>query len=257
VLHTDGTSTPRIIGPPLDGKHADFIPAPGNGMELDGDAVYAHALGPMQFIPSTWAGYGADANGDGQADIFNINDAALGAARYLCAAGGNLRTQDGKVRAVLAYNHNDQYLAQVLALANAYHLGVPVTGIPVGILTGPLPKITDTGYIPPVNPGAPTAVSKHHKHHHHKHRTTGGHHSDGHHPVTHTSSGSHTQPGTTSAAPTKSASTSKPAPASSLTKSPILTLPTRTHSGSSSSSPAPSPSPTKSCTKLQHLLHLC
>ena len=123
VLNADGTSTPRIIGPALDGTHSDYIAAPANGYALDGDAKYTHALGPMQFIPQTWASYGVDANGDGKADIFNINDAALGAARYLCAAGGDLRTQSGRVRAVLAYNHNDQYLAQVLALAQAYRSG--------------------------------------------------------------------------------------------------------------------------------------
>jgi hypothetical protein len=160
VLHADGVSTPEIIGPALDGVHWDYIPAPGNGIVLDGDAKFAHALGPMQFIPSTWAIYGTDANGDGKADIFNINDAALGAARYLCAAGGDLRTPAGQDRAVLAYNHSDQYLAQVLALADAYHRGVPVTGIPVGITKGPLPTVTDTGYIPPANPGAPTAVDR-------------------------------------------------------------------------------------------------
>jgi hypothetical protein len=158
VLHADGVSTPAIIGPALDGIHWDYIPAPGNGLALAGDAKYAHALGPMQFIPSTWSIYGTDANGDGKADIFNINDAALGAARYLCAAGGNLRSHAGQVRGVLAYNHSDQYLAQVLALADAYRRGVPISGIPLGITTGALPKVTNTGYIPPANPGAPTAV---------------------------------------------------------------------------------------------------
>jgi membrane-bound lytic murein transglycosylase B len=160
ALHADGVSTPKIIGPALDGVHWDYIPAPANGDQLDGDATYAHALGPMQFIPSTWALYGADATGDGRADIFNINDAALGAARYLCAAGGDLRQRAGQMRAVLAYNHNDQYLAQVLALADAYRRGVPITGQPVGITTGALPKVTDTGYLPPANPAAPTAVDK-------------------------------------------------------------------------------------------------
>lgn len=159
VLHSDGVSTPAIIGPALDGKHYDFIPAPANGLALDGDAKYAHALGPMQFIPSTWAGYGTDANGDGKADIFNINDAALGAGRYLCAAGGNLRDRAGQTRAVLAYNHSAQYVAQVLALADAYHRGVPISGIPTGITKGKLPKVAHTGYIPPANPGAPTAVA--------------------------------------------------------------------------------------------------
>lgn len=160
TLHADGVSTPRIIGPALDGVKWDYIPAPGNGAELAGDTKFAHALGPMQFIPSTWGAYGADATGDGKADIFNINDAALGAARYLCAAGGNLRTQAGQVRAVLTYNHNDQYVAQVLALADAYRRGVPITGIPKGITTGKLPKVTDTGYIPPANPAAPTAADR-------------------------------------------------------------------------------------------------
>ncbi len=159
VLNADGTSTPRIIGPALDGVRWDYIPAPPDGLQLDGDAVYAHALGPMQFIPSTWAGYGADANGDGVADVFNINDAALGAARYLCAAGGNLRTLAGQSAAVLAYNHSDQYLAQVLALANAYRTGIAVTGIPIGDVTGPLPPVNGSGYLPPVNPGGPTAAT--------------------------------------------------------------------------------------------------
>jgi membrane-bound lytic murein transglycosylase B len=158
VLHSDGVSTPAIMGPALDGVRWDYIPAPANGQALYGDGKYAHALGPMQFIPSTWAVYGTDATGDGKADVFNINDAALGAARYLCAAGGDLRNHAGQVRAVLAYNHSDEYLAQVLALADAYRRGVPITGLPVGITTGSLPKVTDTGYIPPANPGAPTAV---------------------------------------------------------------------------------------------------
>jgi membrane-bound lytic murein transglycosylase B len=157
VLNADGTSTPRIIGPALDGTHSDYIAAPANGYALDGDAKYTHALGPMQFIPQTWSSYGVDANGDGRADIFNINDAALGAARYLCAAGGDLRIQTGRVRAVLAYNHNDQYLAQVLALAAAYRSGLTVTGIPVGNLTGALPPIK-VGSVLAVNPGIPTAV---------------------------------------------------------------------------------------------------
>ena len=156
VLHADGVSTPRIIGIPLDGHGTALIPDTDHG-RLDGDTVYDHAVGPMQFIPSTWAIYGVDANGDGVADVFNINDAALAAARYLCDAGGNLRTHDGQVRAILAYNESDQYLAQVLALADAYRRGIPVTGIPVGNTTGALPPVSSHGTPPPVNPGAPTA----------------------------------------------------------------------------------------------------
>ncbi|MGH8959877.1 MAG: lytic murein transglycosylase [Jatrophihabitantaceae bacterium] len=158
-LLANGTSVPRIIGPALDGTRWDYIPAPADGLRLDGDASYAHALGPMQFIPQTWAAYGADANGDGVADVFNINDAALGAARYLCAAGGDLRTQAGQIAAVLAYNQSDQYLAQVLALAHAYHRGIAVTGVPNGNTTGRVDPGADTN-VPPVNPAVPTAVDR-------------------------------------------------------------------------------------------------
>jgi membrane-bound lytic murein transglycosylase B len=245
VLHADGVSTPKIIGPALDGVHWDYIPAPANGMALDGDAVYAHALGPMQFIPSTWAIYGTDATGDGTADVFNINDAALGAARYLCAAGGDLRSRDGQVRAVLAYNHSDQYLAQVLALADAYRRGIPVSGIPVGITTGPLPRITDTGYIPPANPGAPEAGRP-------GSSTTGG-------KTRSTPAGGgkpqhSTAPQRTSSAPKpKPGSSSAPKPSPSPTKSRTSTAP----APGPTSSPTPAPSPTSTCNPLKHLLHLC
>jgi len=159
TLNADGTSTPRIIGIPLNGNGTERI-GDSDGGAIDGDPIFDRAAGPMQFIPSTWAAYGTDANGDGKADIFNVNDAALSAARYLCAAGGNLRTHAGQVAAVLAYNHSDEYLAQVLALADAYRRGVPVYGVPVGNVSGGLPPVNSYGYLPPVNPGPPTAVGK-------------------------------------------------------------------------------------------------
>ncbi|MBE7189053.1 lytic transglycosylase domain-containing protein, partial [Jatrophihabitans endophyticus] len=156
VLHADGLSTPEIIGPALDGKnHNQYIPAPANGVALDGDAEYAHALGPMQFIPTTWAVYGTDADGDGQANIFDINDAALATARYLCTAGGDLTTRAGRVRAVFAYNHTDVYVAQVLALAHAYKTGTTVTGLPQGNTTGKLPGLGRAG-TPPAGRRHPT-----------------------------------------------------------------------------------------------------
>ncbi|WP_375484034.1 lytic transglycosylase domain-containing protein [uncultured Jatrophihabitans sp.] len=160
VLHADGRSTPAVVGPALDGVHWDYFKADAEYVRVTGDATFAHALGPMQFIPSTWATWGADADGDHRADVFDINDAALGAARYLCAAGGNLRTHAGQVAAVLAYNHSDTYLAQVLALADAYRHGVPVTGIPSGNTTGPLSTPRHRGKLPPVNPAPPTAAQK-------------------------------------------------------------------------------------------------
>ncbi|WP_258222892.1 lytic murein transglycosylase, partial [Microbacterium sp. HMWF026] len=85
-LGADGYPDPPIRGIALDGSASAAI-ADTDGGVLDGDAVWDRAVGPLQFIPATWQRWGADANGDGAADPNQIDDAALGAARYLCAAG--------------------------------------------------------------------------------------------------------------------------------------------------------------------------
>ena len=146
-LQPDGTSTPPIIGPALNGAGFAYIHDTDHGV-LDGDPVTDRAVGPMQFIPSTWAGYALDGNADGTASVFDINDAALAAAHYLCVAGGDLRTAAGQRRAVLAYNHSDAYLAEVLALAHSYATGVPVTGPLTGSTTDPVPPPSGDPYAP-------------------------------------------------------------------------------------------------------------
>jgi membrane-bound lytic murein transglycosylase B len=139
VLHPDGSATPRILGPALNGGKFAYIGDSDNGT-YDGDTSYDRAMGPMQFIPGTWRSYAVDADGNGVTDPFNINDAALASANYLCVAGGSLRTDAGQRKAVLAYNHSDEYVAQVLALARAYAAGIPVADLPLyGDTSGPVP----------------------------------------------------------------------------------------------------------------------
>ena len=79
----------------------------------------AGALGPMQFMPATWAEWGIDGFGPpGPPDIMNPLDAIPSAARMLCAAGaGNPATLS---QAIFAYNHANWYVAEVLALASEY-----------------------------------------------------------------------------------------------------------------------------------------
>lgn len=81
-------------------------------------------MGPFQFIPTTWERFGVDANGDGRADMDNIDDAALSAARYLCVSGGDMTTPEGWERAVKVYNNSMQYVLDVRDHANAYSVNV-------------------------------------------------------------------------------------------------------------------------------------
>jgi hypothetical protein len=73
----------------------------------------AGAEGWMQFLPSSWAQYGVDANGAGYEDPYNPADAIFAAARYLQAAGGaqNIRA------AVYSYNHSEAYVESVMLRA--------------------------------------------------------------------------------------------------------------------------------------------
>ena len=150
LLLANGLSTPRIIGIALNGVGTGLVLDSDHGL-LDGDAVYDHAVGPMQFIPSTWAQYATDGNGDGVADPFNIYDAAAAAGKYLCNAGTDLRTRAGKIRAVLAYNHSDSYVASVLDLEATY------AGTPIIVEPAPATPILSAS-LPPVNPGVPPAI---------------------------------------------------------------------------------------------------
>ena len=79
----------------------------------------AGALGPMQFLPSTWQEWGITAFGEtGSPDIMDPFDAVPAAARLLCAAGaGSARGLRG---AIFAYNHATWYVNEVLALAQEY-----------------------------------------------------------------------------------------------------------------------------------------
>jgi Transglycosylase SLT domain len=89
----------------------------------------AGAVGWMQFMPSTWAAYGTDANEDGRKDPYNPVDAIFAAARYLAAANYH-----NDVRAAIwAYNHADWYVDSVLLRARL------IAGVPadlIGSLTG-------------------------------------------------------------------------------------------------------------------------
>jgi murein DD-endopeptidase MepM/ murein hydrolase activator NlpD len=79
----------------------------------------AGAVGWMQFMPSTWARWGTDGDGDGVANPWDPEDAVHAAARYLAAAGAH----DDIARAIFAYNHAQWYVDEVLSLASQLDSG--------------------------------------------------------------------------------------------------------------------------------------
>ncbi|MFD0317854.1 lytic transglycosylase domain-containing protein [Streptomyces flavalbus] len=118
-----GTTLGRITGPALNGDGFALILDTDGGVH-DGDTVYDRAVGPMQFLPSTWAHWGTDGNGDGRADPNNVFDAALAAGHYLCAGDRNLGRAADLDRAILSYNYSESYLRLVRYWLEFYRGGV-------------------------------------------------------------------------------------------------------------------------------------
>jgi membrane-bound lytic murein transglycosylase B len=151
-----GTAVHPIYGPALDGT------LPGNEVIVQSSAggrvSYARAMGPMQFLPGTWARYASDGDGDGIADPQNLYDSTLSAARYLCSGGLNLRDQSQVMTATLRYNNSIPYARNVLGWAAAYATGVVPVDLPP--VTGPAPPLADLHLENPegLGPGLPLNV---------------------------------------------------------------------------------------------------
>jgi len=115
-----GVPNKPIIGPPLNGENGTrAIKATPESTRFHGDETWDHAVGPFQFLTSSWERYGEDADDDGEADPFDIDDAARAAANHLCDAKRDL-AGDGWVPAVHAYNNSMAYVNKVRSIANSY-----------------------------------------------------------------------------------------------------------------------------------------
>ncbi|KDN80324.1 lytic transglycosylase [Streptomyces olindensis] len=154
-VDAEGTTIGKILGPQLDGNGFALIRDTDNGA-YDGNSTYDQAVGPMQFIPSTWAWAGRDGNTDGKKDPNNIYDAALAAGHYLCRNNWDLSDQDDLDRAILSYNNSREYLNLVMRWLEYYRKGTHE--VPDG--TGTLPdNRSDDGAGARPSPSAPGTPS--------------------------------------------------------------------------------------------------
>ena len=135
-----GTVHPSIFGPPT---------------------AYGRAMGPMQFIPPTWASYATDGNNDDVTNPQNIFDATKAAAHYLCNAGGpDLSGLAAQRRAVFAYNHLDSYVADVLAFAAAYQHSQPERVVHLVPIVYPKPAVKVVPTTSPSRGPVPVSASR-------------------------------------------------------------------------------------------------
>ena len=132
LMTADGVVHPAIYGPRLSGKHSTSRIDDTDAGLLDGDTRFDRAVGPMQFIPSTWTVVGVDADGDGRRDPQDIDDASLATAVYLCSGDADLATRAGQRSAVHRYNHSKAYVDLVIGLMVGYQHADPALFSVVG-----------------------------------------------------------------------------------------------------------------------------
>lgn len=125
-LGPNGDVSRPIIGIQLDGSRSTAVITDSDNGDFDGDPIFDRAVGPMQFIPSTWRAYQSDGNRDGVMSPFNMYDATLAAARYLCTGQRDLTADAGLRQAYFSYNHSQPYVERVLGYARGYEQQIDV-----------------------------------------------------------------------------------------------------------------------------------
>jgi hypothetical protein len=156
-LDSAGVARPGIIGIRLDGTSGTARVNDTDHGLLDGDTSFDRAVGPMQFIPSTWRAIGVDADGDGAKNPQDMADAVTTTAVYLCSGAGDLTRPGDLNAAILRYNPSQSYVRTVTAIADAYRRGT--SALPVSDLPAANPAPTQAGSALQANHNATATTS--------------------------------------------------------------------------------------------------
>jgi membrane-bound lytic murein transglycosylase B len=121
ALTASGDVVPPIRGRALDGSGGTQTIPDTDGGQLDGDVTWDRAMGPLQFIPTTWRELGRDGNADGVSDPDNLYDASLTAVAHLCIREPGDYSQRAELRrALIGYNASGRYADDVLDWVERY-----------------------------------------------------------------------------------------------------------------------------------------
>lgn len=121
TVTADGDVQPPILGPRLDGSDGtQRIEDTDNG-RWDHDSTFDRAVGPLQFIPTTWNALGGDGNRDGLADPNNAYDATRAAVLHLCGNQPRDFNRDADLKEALhEYNPDPDYAPNVMRWIEHY-----------------------------------------------------------------------------------------------------------------------------------------
>ena len=148
ALDQRGVARPGVYGVALNGKNDTQRILDTDAGQYDDDTRFDRAVGPMQFIPSTWSVVGVDGDSDGTRDPQDIDDAALASAVYLCSGDDDLSSEKGQRASVYRYNHSNAYVDLVLEIMQAYMDGdfsaVPTSTLTAGVIV-PEPSASTGG----------------------------------------------------------------------------------------------------------------
>ena len=121
-IETRFSTMDPLLSPAGAEGHMQFMPCtfvgwgyPGCGGLGKGNIPEKDKTDPA--VIKKYGGYGVDANGDGLADPFDIEDAIFSAAHYLSKSGA----ANGEIeKAIFHYNHSDKYVEDVLWFFNEF-----------------------------------------------------------------------------------------------------------------------------------------